>query len=462
MNKTGVNEKSLSLEECLSYADETKCLLIKKEADKDIPNLLEEYFKSGVVCLVADENTFTAAGKKLKSFLEESGIKISGSYIFPGEPRLHADYSYVSLLKEWLNSLPAFPRITPVSIGSGTINDLVKRTSSELNLPYLSFPTAASVDGYTPNGAALLVSGFKQTLACPAPLVIAADTDVLAGAPAYLNSSGFGDLAGKIIAGTDWIIAEKAGSFGAGGAPPIDPIAWSMVYNSLLPALKKSVKAAKGDTDALKALFESLAVTGFAMQYMKSSRPVSGSEHLLSHVWEMEGLSKNGIPVTHGFKVTIGTLAATAFTEIFFSDPKGPPPVPKTHRFPGFEERKAEIMESFASSRALEMILETAMGKMPDENTAKKTSEGFRDCWKETRDIVLEKLVPYGELKKILKEAGCPIKPEEIGLNRTDAIKSIQKAQMIRDRYGIFDLAWGMGNMQKAAETLEKSWRYLR
>jgi hypothetical protein len=46
----------------------------------------------------------------------------------------------------------------------------------------------------------------------------------------------------------------------------------------------------------------------------------------------MEDLSMNGVPVTHGHKVTIGTLAATAFTEIFFADPKGPPPAYKDFR----------------------------------------------------------------------------------------------------------------------------------
>ena len=461
MEKTA-NEKPLSLADCLKYADETKELVLKKDALAEIPELLSEYFKFNAVCLIADENTFNAAGRKVKKCLENSGIKISGSYIFPGEPRLHAEYSHVSFLKEWLSSLPDSPHIVPIAIGAGTVNDLVKCTSSELKLPYFCVPTAASVDGYTANGAALLMDGFKQTVPCSAPMVLAADTEVIALAPAYLSSSGFGDLASKIIAGTDWIIAEKAGALGAGGAPAINPLAWSMVQNGLNETLSRSVNAAGGDMEAVNALFQALAITGFAMQHMKNSRPVSGSEHMLSHVWEMDDLSVNGAPVTHGHKVTIGTLAVTAFTEIFFADPKGPPaPVP-AYRRPGRDERRAEVSGAFTGSHAHDKIVSTALEKMMDDKLIQNINQGFRDSWKEIRDRVLEKLVPYEELKTLLAKAACPLRPEEIGLGRIEAISTVRRAQMIRNRYGILDLSWDMGNFERIMGELENSDIYLK
>jgi len=352
--------------------------------------------------------------------------------------------------------------MVPIAIGAGTVNDLVKRTASELNLPYFCVPTAASVDGYTPNGAALLVDGYKQTLPCKAPLVLAADTDLIALAPAYLSSSGFGDLASKIIAGTDWIIAEKAGSLGADEAPAIDPLAWSMVQNGLLDKLNQSVDAAKGDREAIYTLFQSLAITGFAMQHFKNSRPVSGSEHLLSHVWEMNDLTVDGVPVTHGHKVTIGTLAATAFMEIFFEDPKGPPQSEKSYRRPGRDEREAEVSRAFEGSRAQKTVISTALEKLMDENKVENINQAFRDSWKDIRDRVLERLVPYRELKALLAKAGCPLKPEEIGLSRNEVIATIRRAQMIRNKYGILDLSWDMGNFEKILQKIEISENFLK
>jgi len=462
MSQTPLNEKPLSLADCLEYADETKELIIKRNALAEIPPLLEKHFNFENVCLIADENTYKAAGQKTKTCLLDSGIKIAGAYIFPGEPRLHADYCFVPLLREWISSFRrGVHSPVPIAIGAGTVNDIVKRTSYELKLPYLCVPTAASVDGYTPNGAALLVDGFKQTLPCTAPAALAADLDVIAQAPSYLSSSGFGDLASKIISGTDWIIADKAHSLGANGSQAIDPLAWRMVQISLVDALNASTNAAKGDRESINALFQSLAITGFAMQYMKNSRPVSGSEHLWSHVWEMENLSMDGVPVTHGHKVTIGTLAATAFTEIFFADPDGPPSPEKNYRRPGTDERRAEVSGAFMDSLSCLSIIATALEKMMDENTIQNINQAFRDSWKEIRDRVLERLIPYAELKDLLARAGCPLKPEDIGLSRTKVISDARRAQMIRDRYGILDLSSDMGNFEKVLYKMETGDIYL-
>ena len=461
MNQAESQKTALSLEDCLEYADETKELVLKKDATAEIPALLSKYFNLDSACLIADENTLKAAGQKVKEILEGAGVKIADSRIFPGEPRLHADYNHVISLKEWFSSLPAFPALVPIAVGSGTINDLVKCASAELKLPYLCVPTAASVDGYTPNGAALLMGGFKQTVPCSAPRALAADPELMARAPAWLSSSGFGDLASKIISGTDWIIAEKAGSLGAPSAPPRNPVAWSMVQNGLMDALKHSVNAAKGDREAVRTLFQSLAITGFAMQYMKNSWPVSGSEHLFSHTWEMEDLSVNGAPVTHGHKVAIGTLAATAFTETFFADPKGPPERAKTYRRPGRDERRAEVSAAFAGSQARDSIVDTAMKKFMDEGTVEVINQAFRDCWKEIRDSVLERLLPYAELKAMLAGEECPVQPEAIGLSRGEVIATARRAQMIRNKYNILDLAWDMGIFEAVLDTIDKSGIYL-
>ena len=443
------------LADCLKYADETKDLILQKEALPEIPGLLSTHFEFDALCLIADENTYKAAGQRVEGILRDTGLNIAGVHIFPGEPRLYADYDHIRFLLKWIPSLDSYPRIVPVVVGAGTLNDLVKRTATELTLPYFCVPTAASVDGFTPSGASLLVDGFKQTLPCSAPRALAADTDVIADAPAYLSSSGFGDLASKIIAGTDWIIAEKAGSLGAPEAPAIVQVCWDMVQNGLMDALNRSVTAAKGDRDAVKTLFEALAITGFAMQYMKNPRPVSGAEHLWSHVWEMEGLSVDNVPVTHGHKVGIGTLAATAFTEIFFMDPNGPPPVPKTYKRPNRDERKAEVEAIFRSSRACNKVVEADMSKFMDEKTVNAINDAFRDSWKEIRGRVLERLMPYSELKAILLKAGCPVTPGEIGLGRSEAIYTARRAQMIRNKYSILDLYWDMGNFESILAKIE-------
>ncbi|MDR1655398.1 MAG: sn-glycerol-1-phosphate dehydrogenase, partial [Treponema sp.] len=435
-----------SLAECLAAADETKALRVQKNCLTSIPEILYGHFSFSSVFLIADGNTWDAAGKTVETALLDNGIALAGKYIFPAEPRLHAEYCHIKALVEALGAVPSFKETVPIAIGAGTVNDLGKRAAFEKELPYLCVPTAASVDGYTSFGAAILMDGFKQTLPCAAPRCLAADTDVLAGAPAYLSSSGFGDLASKIIAGSDWIISDYAGKAGAAGADPIDQKAWDMTQNGLMDYLERSVTAAKGDGDAVNALFEALGITGLSMQLLKTSRSVSGSEHLFSHVWEMEDLSMNGVPVTHGHKVTIGTLAATAFTEIFFADPEGPPPSHRNFRLPAGSERMVEVSGAFKNSRAHDGIVKIALEKLPTEKDARIIHDAFRSNWKEIRRRILEQLVPYSELKKLLADAGCPLIPEDINLSRDYTIATARRAQMMRNKYGILDLAWVTGS----------------
>ena len=119
---------------------------------------------------------------------------------------LHADYTHVGEL------VPALTGRTPVAVGAGTINDLVKRASVEAKTPgYLCVATAPSVDGYTSYGAALTVNGVKKTVPCPAPTAILADNRVIGSAPLPMIAAGYADLAAKIVAGADWHIAATLG-----------------------------------------------------------------------------------------------------------------------------------------------------------------------------------------------------------------------------------------------------------
>jgi glycerol-1-phosphate dehydrogenase [NAD(P)+] len=459
------------LAECLRAAADTKELFLKDGAIAGIPDLLSRFYDFDALCLIADENTHRAVGRQVEEVLAGGGLRTAPPLFFPGSPHLHADYRHVTTITGHIRSLPGHQRILPIAVGGGTINDLVKRAASELELPYLCVPTAASVDGYTSYGAALLAEGYKQTFPCGAPRVLAADTAVLQEAPAFLSSSGFGDLAGKLIAGTDWIIAEWAGGLGAPGTEPIDPLAWSMTQTGLRENLLRSAGAAQGDGDAVNTLFTALSITGFAMQYLKSSRPVSGCEHLWSHIWEMEDLSVEGIPVTHGHKVAMGTLAATAFTELVFAGAEAPRPDPSRRR-PGRAEREAEVRRAFShispggpngeDSPLLRAVLKTAMEKLLDDAAAERLAEGLRDTWKTLRERVLEQLLPYGKLVELLGDGGCPPSPAAINLGRADVLAAARRAQMIRNRYTVLDLAWDLGIFEKVLARFEESGSYLR
>jgi glycerol-1-phosphate dehydrogenase [NAD(P)+] len=61
-----------------------------------------------------------------------------------------------------------------------------------------------------------------------------------------------------------------------------------------------------------------------------------------------------------------------------------------------------------------------------------------------------------------MQEGGCPVLPEEINLTRTQTIATARRAQMIRNRYTVLDLAWDLGVFEEVLSKIEASDAYLR
>ncbi|MFN8498588.1 MAG: sn-glycerol-1-phosphate dehydrogenase [Anaerolineae bacterium] len=262
-------------------------------------------FGAAAAVVVADENTYAAAGADMDERLRAAGRAVAPPIIFPGRPTLAADFDNVLALEERLRPVDAIP----VAVGSGTLNDLTKLAAHRVGRPYMIVGTAASMDGYTSYGAAIAKDGFKQTMECPAPRAVLADLDVLMRAPEGMTASGYGDLLGKITAGADWILADAVGS------ELIDMRAWPLVQDSLRAWTAHPAELRAGDAKAMTDLFEGLTLVGLAMQISRSSRPASGSEHRFSHLWEMQAAEHGHPPVPHGFKVGVGSIASAALYE---------------------------------------------------------------------------------------------------------------------------------------------------
>jgi hypothetical protein len=88
-------------------------------------------------------------------FVSNNPTRDPEDYARTGRPTLHADYENVKALTQALSGHQAIP----VAVGSGTINDIVKRASHESERPYMAVGTAASMDGYTSFGASITKDG---------------------------------------------------------------------------------------------------------------------------------------------------------------------------------------------------------------------------------------------------------------------------------------------------------------
>lgn len=426
------------IEKALSYTTDTKECVIAPGAVESAAKMFTGLFPgAGGAYLVFDPNTWKVAGERVDALLSAAGVAVRRHELGADGKPFHAEYRWIEEVRG--RYLAAFPgaKVPMVAVGSGTVNDIVKRTSEEVGVRYMVVGTAASMDGYTSFGAAITRDGMKQTLSCKAPLGCILDSRIAAAAPKEMTASGYADLIAKIPAGADWMLADAAGS------EAIHPVAWELVQDSLRDALDNPAGCAAGDVAEVEKLCAGLAMSGFAMQAMNSSRPASGTEHQISHYWDMEDLSFGGKTVSHGFKVGIGTLASTRTLEFLLSRDIANLDVEAAVAawWPDFESLKAAFPGVFGNRPAHIRRAELEMIKKYSTPQALREELGnIRRVWPELSGRIRSQLMPFEEVRAKLKAAGAAYEPEMIGVDRLRFRETFAGVPYMRSRYFALDL----------------------
>ncbi|MEO1397491.1 MAG: iron-containing alcohol dehydrogenase [Pseudomonadota bacterium] len=395
--------------------------------------------RKALVC--ADEAGFSAAGSEVVEALRGAGFDVR-IHVLPCSPLPKAS---VEEAEPFRAALAAEATLLPVSVGSGVVNDLVKWAAFETDRKYVTVATAASMDGYTSAGAPLAKAGFKVTIPTRAPIAMVADLDVISKAPAEMNAWGYGDLAGKIPAGGDWILADAL------EVEPIDTVAWPLVQDRLHGWLAGSEGIASGDPDTVARLFVGLTAVGFAMEFHGSSRPASGADHQIAHMWEMEGLVHNGRKVSHGAAVAVGCVAALGLYDWLLAQDIARLDIAKTvAQAPHLEARELALLEAIQEKTIADKALIELHAKhaKPDVHAARL--ERLRRAWPNLQPRLAAHLIRRKAMIAMLRNAGSPYHPSQIGISVEHLLSTLRAAAFIRRRYTIFDLLHETGLTDRA------------
>jgi glycerol-1-phosphate dehydrogenase [NAD(P)+] len=309
------------------------------------------------------------------------------------------------------------------------------------------------MDGYTAFGAAIEKDGLKQTLACSAPKAFLADLDVLANAPPDMTASGYADILGKVTSGADWLVADAL------GVEEIDPSGWSLVQDHLREWTGEPAELREGDQEATGNLIEGLVMSGLGMQSYQSSRTASGAEHQFSHLWEMEGLGHGegheGPPLSHGFKVGVGSVAIAALYERILERDLGNLDIDAiSGAWPGRDEVERSVREAHTIPDLKRGAVEQSLAKYVDAEELAERLELLRKVWPDLRGRLRDQLMPAKQISEMLRAAGCPTRPDEIGLGWEEFEATYSRARTIRKRYTVLDLAAESGVFEECIEEL--------
>lgn len=414
----------------LGVSTDTRAFELGRDNLGKAPELFHRFFDGYKSIVVADRNTWRVAGEKVFNHLTRSGVPTE-KFLFE-EDEFHADWDHIEVLDEALDRSGAIA----VSVGSGTINDLCKLCSHHHGKSYLTIPTAASVDGYTSFGASITYQNSKQTFDCPAPVAVLADIDVIAAAPKEMTAAGYADLAAKVPAGGEWMIADLT------GAEPIIPEAWHVLQDDLDDLLSDPEGVAAGKPEAVGALFEGLILSGFAMQAARSSRPASCCDHLFSHILDMTHHRYNGKGVSHGFQVAIGTLTMCRVFEKFLAlDIDAIDVDACVAAWPTLEQEQERALDVFKGFPAPRLGYDNITKKYSSAEKVRLELEALKREWPVLKPRLRSQVWSYEKMKECFKIVGAPYEPEHIGVTAQWVSSVFPVVQLMRYRYNLLDLA---------------------
>ncbi|KMQ51519.1 Glycerol dehydrogenase [Chitinispirillum alkaliphilum] len=191
-----------------------------------------------------------------------------------------------------------------VAIGGGKVIDHCKYAAFILQLPIISVPTSISNDGFASPGASLVIKGKRKSQKAKIPFGVVIDTETIRKSPEFYTFSGIGDLISKYTAVYDWKLAYRVNQ------EPVNDFAVLISTNAVDIMVNYKHKNIK-DLEFLRLICGCLVMSGVAMEVSGSSRPASGSEHLISHAYDTVAKT----PSLHGIQVGIATYAISWLQE---------------------------------------------------------------------------------------------------------------------------------------------------
>lgn len=257
-----------------------------------VGDILKENEFSERILLVADKNTINAARgieKSLSGFIVVKKVYDNIRV---------ADMKHVKELEELIKDKD----MDILSVGTGSVNDPCRLAAARQDKKLCIFATAPSMDGFASDSSPIVENGFKSSYPAKSPEVIIGDTRILADAPTYLKSAGFGDMIAKYVGLIDWRISSLLT-----GEYYCERVA-ELTKQAVDSLMSMAHLVTVNDEETAGKIFESLLMTGIAMSFTKNSRPASGSEHIIAHLIECLQLPDGIIPNYHGEDVGVCTL----------------------------------------------------------------------------------------------------------------------------------------------------------
>ena len=326
-------------------------MLFESNAIARLPEVLQASGarRGATVLVVMDGTPMRRAGQDLKALvlatLQAAGLSSETVLLEPDVTgQVHTDMAHIEAVQRRLS-----PDAALLSVGSGTVTDIAKHAAYLFQqtggprLPFVVLQTANSVSAYTSNMAPTFVDGVKRTLPSRYPDALVCDLETLRDAPREMTVAGVGDLLAAFVSFPDWLLAHRLG---------LDP-SYTQFPQTLMGPLDEIFLAEaegirSGTLDGMAVLAKLIALGGLAMSLAHATTPMSGYEHVMSHILDLLAEQAGQPLAQHGSQVALASILGAAAYQRFLRDFE-PDEVTLARCYPSAEIMQARIESTFAT-----------------------------------------------------------------------------------------------------------------
>ena len=412
-----------------------KEVIIRQGAIEDLPGVLARMGYSRPY-IVADRNTYAAAGEKVCAVLEASGVAY-GRYVFPYDGVEPDEYAVGSVMMTIDDKCDVV-----IGVGSGVINDICKVVAKGCRVPQIIVCTAPSMDGYASTCASMFIDHLKTSLYVKVPVAIIADIDVIRNAPMRMIQAGVGDMITKANSLAEWEMA------GLVNDEYFCKEVCELVRNSAKLCYECIDGIANREPEAIATLMVGSIISGIGVTFVNVSGPASGVEHYFSHIWDMRNLQAGKPVELHGIQTGAGTLLALKLYEHL----RGyTPDVEKADAYArsfNWDEWCKEVRRVYGKAAEKAIENEKTFGKH-DYSKHVKRMQRLQDNWGKVQELIYS--MPDAEtMRALYAKTGAPLHPHDFGRTDEDIVDAFATSQEIRDKYVLSRLLQDLGLTEEA------------
>jgi glycerol-1-phosphate dehydrogenase [NAD(P)+] len=289
------------------------------------------------------------------------------------------------------------------------------------------------------------VDGVKRTLNSRYPDALVCDLETLRDAPSEMTAAGVGDLLAAFVSLPDWYLAHRLG---------MDP-SYNQLPQALMGRLDEIFLAQagairSGDLEGMSVLARLIALGGLAMSLSHATTPMSGYEHVISHILDLQAELTHRPLAQHGSQAALATvLAASAYQH--FLDEFEPTEVQAANCYPDRETMETLIRSTFLeidpSGKAGEECWADYRLKLEAWQAHKAEFTAFLADWPSIRRELSASVRSPERIREILRAVEAPEKFSELPppFSESQVKFSFLNAPLMRKRLTLGDLLIFLG-----------------